>query len=436
MNLLDVASPRREIILIALIALLLLALSLSACGERQEESGAGPVTIIFKHAKHPRYQFLATIIEQFQAENPAIRVQEEILPSSSDEQHQFYVMNLAGAADDFDVLDMDVIWVPEFARAGWLVDLTDHFGAAALQPINQAALQADYLGGRLYAAPWFIDAGVLYYRRDLLDKYGFTAPRTYPELVRIAQHILRSENDPRLNGFLWQGMQYEGLVCAALEFIRGNGGDLVGRDSRPLVTEAAALQALQFMSDLIRRYGVTPALVTTLNEEACRHIFQSGRAVFMRNWPYAWRLLHEPDSPIAGRVGMTIVPHFPGHASAPTLGGFHLGVSAFSRHKAEAAAFVRFMIRREVQKQIMLRVGVLAADMSLYSDPDVIRAIPFLPELLPALEQVRPRPVTPYYLMMSQLLQGELSAIVAGIRAPAPAMHSVAEQVRHLLRLP
>ena len=419
--------------LVVSLGLLLLVVVGGSCSRHPAVGPDEPVTIVFKHSKHPRYAALSELIRKFEAESPGIRVREEILPASTDEQHQFYVINLAARAGDFDVMDMDVIWVPEFGRAGWLEDLTPQVSPAELAPLNPAALQADWVGGRLFGVPWFVDAGVLYYRKDLLDKYGFGSPKTYAELVDTTRAVLAGEHDPRLTGFVWQGMQYEGLVCAALEFIRGNGGDLLRGDAQSALTDPHTLEALEFMNDLIRIYHVTPSMVTTLNEEAARNTFQSGRAVFMRNWPYAWKFLNDPNSPVAGRVGITLVPHFLGHSSVPTLGGFHLGVNAYSRHKREAIAFVRFMIRYDVQKDVLLKLGVLPGHREVYSDAEVRQALPFLPDLVPSLERVQPRPVTPYYLMISQILQPELSAVVAGLRSPRQAMQSAEQQITHLL---
>ncbi len=420
--------------------LLLLALSAAlAVGcwgcrrERPAPRPGEPVTVVFRHAKHPRYTAVTELIKQFEAENPDIRIREELLPASTDEQHQFYVMNLAAGADDVDVIDMDVIWVPEFARAGWLAELTPHIPKEELAPLNASALRADWLDGKLWGVPWFVDAGVLYFRRDLLEKYGFAPPRTYEELAQQARHILNGEADPRLAGFVWQGMQYEGLVCAALEFIRGNGGDVLDDQGHPALTRPETVAALHFMYGLIRDAGITPPLVTTLNEEAARFMFQSGRAIFMRNWPYAWRLLNREDSPVAGRVGLTMVPHFTGGRSAPTLGGWHLGINARSPHKSEAVRFIRFMIRYASQRQVLLDVGVLAAHMELYRDPEIRAQMEILEHLLPSLEATEPRPVTPYYLMISQILQPELSAVVAGIRRPERAMEIAEPQVAHLL---
>ncbi|MGH9790678.1 MAG: ABC transporter substrate-binding protein, partial [Candidatus Acidiferrales bacterium] len=419
---------------LALLAAIALCLALPGCAREQGRRAAdGRVTLVFKHAKHPRYVVLAELIAQFEEENPGIRVVEEILPATTDEQHQFYVINLAGGAADFDVIDMDVIWVPEFARAGWLADLTDAVPSEELEPMHAAALRADWLDGKLYGVPWFVDTGVLYYRKDLLEKYGFAPPQTYAELVTAARHILAQEKNPRLFGFVWQGMQYEGLVCAALEFIRGNGGDVLDEAGQPALTEPATLEAVRFMRNLVEEYNVTPPLVTTLNEETTRHIFQGGRAVFMRNWPYVRPLLERQGSAVAGQVGMMAVPHFVGAASVPTMGGFHLGINRNSPHRAEAVKFLRFMLRYESQKRILLRVGVLAAHRELYRDPEVLAAMPQLRELLPSLERVQPRPVTPYYLMISQILQPELSAAVAGIRTPEEAMESARKQIAHLL---
>lgn len=416
------------------LSFLLCAIAFSGCSKKSSRDNGRTVEIVFKHSKVPGTTYLTDIVRSFERENPGIRVREEILPSNSDDQHQFYAINLPAGASDFDILDMDVIWVPEFARAGWLQELTPEIDSKELMQLNPSALRADWYDGKLYGVPWYVDTGVLYYRTDLLDKYALQPPQTYEELLRASQTILAGEKDPRLTGFLWQGLQYEGLVCVALEFIRGNGGNVLGPDGRAALTQPAALQALEFLKDLIWKYKISPASVTTLNEEAARNLFQSGRAVFMRNWPYAWTILNRPGSPVDGRVGVSTVPHFASHESAPTLGGYHLGINAHSLHKKEAAAFLRFMIRRQTQKQVALQLGFLPANAEVYTDPEVQQKIPILPRILTSLRQVRARPVTPYYLMISQILQPEFSSLIAGIRSPRQAMASADQQIDHLMR--
>lgn len=425
--------PLRRTIARILPGLLCLLCVLGGCSRTSATRVSGPVTIVFTHAKYPQSGYLLQLIRQFEARHPNIHVREELLPSDTDQQHQFYVINLEGGSRDFDVMDMDIIWVPEFSRAGWLVNLTSSVSPTELSPLNKAALQADWFDGRLYAVPWFVDTGVLYYRKDLLDKYGFQPPQTYEQLSHIARVILAGEHNPRLSGFIWQGMQYEGLVCSALEFIRGNGGDILRPDGTPDLTSPQTLAALRYMRDLIQTQGITPPLVATLDEESSRHVFQSGRAIFMRNWPYAWPLMETPGSPVAGRIGITNVPHFDHHTSTPTMGGFHIGVNARSHHKQEAITFVRFLIRSSVQRDIFLHLGVLPADMSALSGNSLAPQMAYLPELLPALKLAAPRPATPYYLMISQILQPELSAVVTGLRSPQDAMQGAQRQIEHLL---
>src|SRR5690606_30420613 len=173
------------------------------------------VTLVFKHARlfgDPRA--LAALVRDYEARHPGVRVRTETLPSSSDEQHLYYVINLRAGARDFDVFALDVIWVAEFARAGWLADLTALLSAAEQRAFFDGPMQAARYGGRLYAIPWFMDAGLLYYRKDLLAKHGYAPPRTWEQLARAARAI--SAREPGVYGFVWQGKQYEGLVCNGL----------------------------------------------------------------------------------------------------------------------------------------------------------------------------------------------------------------------------
>jgi multiple sugar transport system substrate-binding protein len=406
---------------------------LVACLPQPSAPAEAKTVLVFQHANHPNSGFLHELIQRFEAENPGVEVEERILPSDSDQQHQFYVINLAAHSTEADILDLDIIWAQEFARAGWLEPLDKFIPSEEIASSNHPALEPGEFRGRRFALPWFVDAGVLYYRRDLLEKYGFQPPQTYFQLVEASRAIQAREGNTQLNGFIWQGMQYEGLVCVALEMIRGNGGRILGPEGRAQVTSPATIDALQFMRNL-EENGVSPSLVTTLSEESTRHLFQSGRAIFMRNWPYAWSLLNQPGSPVAGLVGMTLIPHFPGHPSVPTLGGYQLAVSAYSRHKKEAAAFVSFVLRYGNQRDILFNLGVLPANMQVYADPEALRRFPFLKDIVPTLEQARSRPVSPYYPMISQILQPEFSSVVAGVRRPAKAMQRASAEIDYLLR--
>ena len=414
------------------------SLQLSCSSDRPSASNnSDTTTIVFRHGKvsgDPRT--LQDLIRRFEAENPTIHVHSEPLPSSTDQQHQIYAINLEGGSGGIDVLAMDVIWIAEFGRAGWIHPLDDLVTSELRADIFPNAIQAATYRGHVWAVPWYLDAGVLYYRKDLLEKYRRVPPSTWHELVETARLVLDGERNPRLQGFIWQGRQYEGLVCNVLEFIWGNGGEILGPDGwSPGPATSATVEALAFMRDLIRLYRVSPGFVTTADEEVSRHLFGNGQAIFTRNWPYAWTIFEREGSPVRGKVGVRALPIFDGHRPSSTLGGWHLGIARESRHPEEAWRFIEFLTSAEAQKTMALRAGLHPARRALYEDPDLLAAQPHLPELGPILAAARPRPVTPFYPMVSQVLQSEFSAVLAGLRDPETALRSAHLQIQHVMRL-
>jgi trehalose/maltose transport system substrate-binding protein len=415
-------------------AVLILSLLLVfACNTPSREGlqHPGTATLVFKHGKiaGDPAQF-RKLLDRFEQENPGVTIQDETLPASTDEQHQFYAINLEGRSADFDVLSLDVIWVQEFARAGWLRDVSSLLAPGEEGAFFPGPVRAVTFDHRLYAVPWYIDAGLLYYRTDLLKKYNRPVPTTWPELVKTAQAITAREND--LYGFLWQGKQYEGLVCTALEFIRGNGGEII-RDGTPVLDSPQNRAALGFMRDLIVKYHVTPPLVTNAIEEPTRQLFGSGKALFMRNWPYAWNIFEQTGSVVQGKTGVALLPSFPGNRSVSTLGGWQLGVNRFTRHPKEAEKLVRFLTSTAAQKALALTIGYKPTRKALYKDPDLARRQPFMASLYGIFLRAQPRPVTPYYMIFTQVLQSEFSAAIAGIKTPDAALADAQKQVGHIL---
>jgi multiple sugar transport system substrate-binding protein len=411
-----------------LVMLLTILLGCQSSLEHQETSGT---TIIFKHGKiagDPKP--FRDLLDQFEREHPGIMVRDEALPASTDEQHQFYVINLDSRSTDFDVLSLDVIWVPEFARAGWLRDLTQVLSGGEKKAFFPGPIDADTYEGRLYAIPWYIDAGLLYYRKDLLKRYNQSVPKTWQELIETANKITASEG--HLYGFIWQGKQYEGLVCNALEFLWSNGGAVL-ENNKPVINSPQNIEALTLMRDLIATEHVTPPLVTTAMEEATRNLFGSGKALFMRNWPYAWNIFERKGSPVRGKVGISALPAFPAHGSASTLGGWQLGVNRYSRHPDAAEKLIRFLVSSRVEKTLASQVGYKPAIKALYKDPDLLHEQPFIASLYDIFMSARPRPVTPFYPMITQVLQPELSAAITGIKTPSEALTSAQKQIDHIL---
>lgn len=410
------------------VLLLCVSLTLCSCSRGNEDGASTPSTVVvFKHGKlfgDPRT--FEGLLREFERRHPGVIVREELLPSSTDQQHQFYAINLEDQRATFDLLAVDVIWVQEFAMAGWIQDLDHLLPPSERDLYFPAAIQAATFETRLHAIPWYIDAGVLYYRRDLLDRYGFSPPRNWPELVRIARTILQGERDRALHGFVWQGKQYEGLVCVALEFIWGHGANVL--EEKP-----GAESAVTFMRDLVVREKISPALVFTADEEATRHLFGAGRAIFMRNWPYAWPLFQQEGSPVRGKVGIAPLPSFPGYRSASTLGGWMLAVPRRAAHQREAAELITFLTSPEIQRRMALEIGYKPTRRDLYRDASLLQSQPWLRELAPVLSAARPRPVSPYYLMLSQALQPELSAALVGTKSPRAALASARWQMAHIL---
>jgi multiple sugar transport system substrate-binding protein len=411
-------------LLIALVAVLAVV---GGC----KDGATGDVTVVFKHGKiagDP--EAFRELLDRFERENPGIRVTDETLPASTDVQHQFYAINLSGGTEELDVFSMDVIWVQEFAMAGWLAPLDGIFPASVRGGFFRGPVEAVTYGGKAWAVPWYIDAGVLYYRKDLLEKYGYGPPATWDELVGIAKEVTKKE--PGLYGFIWQGKQYEGLVCNVLEYIWSNGGEILTGD-KPSALSEENVQALGFMRDLITRHGVTPALVLNAIEEPTRHTFGSGRALFMRNWPYAWNIFEREGSLVKGKVGVAPLPHFEGGESASTLGGWQLGINRFSKHRAEAERLISFLTSYEVQKQLALTVGYKPTRKALYDDEELKRSEPFITGLYDVFERARPRPVSPYYMMITQVLQPEFSSVISGRSSPEEALGAIDSRLKSIL---
>ena len=434
--------PRRSVLFTAgrraaggLIAVALLAATLlvAACGRLPAASG--PVTLVFKHAKilGPTDP-VADLLRKFEAQHPGVRVKSESLPWTTDEQHQYYVVNMEGGTPAFDVLMLDVIWVPEFARAGWLLDLTDRIPEAERAAHFPSALDAATFHGRVWALPWIMNVGLLYYRKDLLDKYGLRPPETYEELVAHVRRIRASERDAKLDGFLWQGKQYEGLMVNALEGLWANGTRLLDEHGRLFPDPARAEEALAYLRMLIAT-GVSPPWVTAADEELTRRAFGDGRAVFLRNWPYVLDLLQRPESPVRGRIGIAPLPrHAHGSRGAGATGGAHLGIHHQTRHPELAAALVRFLTSEEAQRALAGGVALNPTRTALYHDRALLPGHPSFPELYRLTLAGRPRPVTPYYLMLSSTLQPELSAVIVGINSPGDMVRQSRARAAHMLR--
>jgi multiple sugar transport system substrate-binding protein len=261
-------------------------------------------------------------------------------------------------------------------------------------------------------------------------------PETWNELLDLSQRIIeKKEDEDGLYGFLWQGAQYEGLVCTFLEFISSNGGAIYVDGSFRLNTDEN-VKALQFMVDLIHEYRVSPpSTFTEMKEEEVRRAFQRGDAVFERNWPYAWKLHQAEDSPVQGKVGIAALPHFPGSTSASTLGGWHVGISQFSDVKEQAWKLLRFLTSSDAQRKLALNLGWNPGRSDVYRDEEVLLELPHLERLRDVFTHAVARPNLPYYTQVSAVIQRNVNKCLAGNIDPGQALEQTQREIEEMTRI-
>lgn len=397
--------------------------ALCACGRAEPDDGKVHVRYL---ASPDVGGFSKVIIERFEKANPGIKVDMIEGPSSGDARENMYSTAFMAKDDSYDLAYVDVAWLPKFAAQGWLRPLDDFLPPAKAAAFLPGDLAGSRYDGKLYRVPIQSDGGMLYYRKDLLAAKGLPVPRTWAELVRAAKALQTKERA----GFVFQGKQYEGLVCAFLEVVWGFGGDLLGPDGAVLIDRPEAVAALQALVDGIYADGVIPQAVLTYQEEEARNVFQEGRAVFMRNWPYAWNLMQKEGSPVRGKIGIVPMVAGPGGKGAATLGGWGFALSAYSRHPAEAFKLAEYFAAPESQRTAFLQGGILPTRKSLYSDPDVLRVAPHMKDLGRVLDGARPRPVHPRWPRMSDALQMHVSAALSRQETPAEALQAAAREIR------
>lgn len=353
-------------------------------------------------------------IADFERQHPGVKVVSEIGPQSSTQLHDLLTQKLRNRDTSLDVFVMDVVWPAEFASAGWALPLDRYLTAAERDKFLKAPLTANQYGARLFGMPLFIDAGLLYYRKDLLDKYRLPPPRTWPELVEQAKTILAGEKDADLVGFSAQFKQYEGLVCNMMEYILGNGAALW--DDKRLTSaldQPAGMAAVRFVRDRIIG-EISHRGVLAYEEPESLALFTEGQAIFHRNWPYAWSVANDAQrSRIAGKVGMTPLPGFSTGTGVATLGGWQIGISRLSRQPDLAWRFAAFMTGAEIQKRIALATGRAPTRHALYDDPEVAAKIPNLKALEQIFSKAVPRPITPVYAPLSNIMQRYFSSALA-----------------------
>lgn len=354
----------------------------------------------------------AEIIGRFEKQHPDVNVEYIPGPSSTDERQNMYIRSFLGG-DPFEIVMMDVVWTAKFAANGWIVPLDTFFSQEELNAFVPSTLAAGTYEERLYRIPLRGDVGVLYYRKDLVK----TPPATWDELEAICR---TKASAGERSCILFQGMQYEGLTCDFMEYLWGAGGEVIAPDGSVRIGSKAGVQALAFMRGLIEK-GYAPRSVLTYQEQHSLSGFMQGDALFLRNWPYAWRIMNADDSPLKGKVGIVPFVHKAGFASAGTLGGWGFGIAKGAEQSEGARRFIRFATSEEAQTILIERRGIVPSRTALFFDPGIVAANPHFPDIYRALLQARSRPAHPGYPRLSDTIQKQVSAVLAGVRSPEEA---------------
>lgn len=406
------------------------AASPAASGSASAATGAnwdetGPIT--YAQGKDTSGNLKAQI-DQWNKENPNEQVTFRELSDSADEQRAEMIKRGQAKSGEFTVMSVDVVWTSEFAANGWLQELpADKFPTTGF--LKAAVDSATYFN-KLYAMPSSSDGALLYYRKDLLDKAGLQPPTTWDEMQAACDKVLPGESGMSCYGGQFQ--KYEGLTCNFAEAINSAGGAVLGEDGKPTVNSAEAVAGLTWMVNGFKT-GMIPKEAITWKEEESRQAFQTGKILFLRNWPYVYNLASAKDSKVAGKFGVAPIPGKTG-LGVSTLGGHSYGISAFAKNKGTAMKWITWMLRPENQKDQLLKASSAPVLESLYSDPELVAKFGYLPTLLKSIQNAKPRPKAVQYGDVTLAIQDAAYAALQGQKEPQAALDDLQTKLTTLIK--
>ncbi|GAB4532716.1 MAG: ABC transporter substrate-binding protein [Anaerolineales bacterium] len=375
--------------------------------------------------------------QRYMDAHPDVRVEVIDVPELTDERLKFYQPYFESQSPDIDIYQIDVIWPGDLAQH--FVDLYKYGAADFAADHFPAIIQNNTVNGKLVAMPWYTDAGLLYYRTDLFAKYEYNhPPATWDELEEMAQRIQEGERaagNEDFWGFVWQGYAYEGLTCNALEWIVSNGGGtIISPDKRITINNLPAMQAIDRAASWVGT--ISPPGVTGFTEEDTRHVFEEGKALFMRNWTYAFPLMNEVGSEMRGHFKAAPLPAGEGGTPPAILGGWQLAVSRYSLHPDIAADVVFYLTGHDEQKIRAIQGGFPPTITALYQDPEALHAVPYLSTLGDVFANASLRPATttaPHYSEISPLFYNAVFETLTGKTRAANALVSLEQELKKLL---
>ena len=402
--------------------------------------GAGPSKLIFSRSDPVPTE--DDLIDKFNKQNKGeIEASLRVMPSNATTHFDKLTTEFQAGGGDIDVIGGDVIWAIQFAAQGWILDLSDDFPPSEQQKFLPAPISAMTYEGGVYGIPYFTDAGMLYYRKDLLEQAGYSGPpETWDELKEMA--LKTAQDTGTKNGFVFQGMNYEGGVCNGCEYIWTFGGEVLSNvtSGKVVVDSPEALAAMETYRSMVAD-GVAPEAVANYDETTSEPVFGEGDAVFLRDWPGFYALLGIPTKDGGypnvkpEQVGIAPIPVAePGMQSYSTLGGWNQFVNAQSDLQEEAVSFAQFMTETEQEKLLATDGGLRPTRKALYEDPNVLEAIPGLAmqkDII--LNNSKSRPITEFYGDMSLELAEQFNNVLTGDTSPQEAVETLQKELTSIM---
>ncbi len=392
---------------------------------------AEPVTInILVYARGAA--LLKPYMEEFHKTHPDIEVNVIEGPHATNLVEDLYTSSFLLGNSPYDLVYIDPVWMPKFAAAGWLLDLSDRLSAKEMSEFVSIELEAGKYQGKLYRVPFLSSCAMVFYRKDLLEKAGYEPPETFEQLIEISQAV---QKQGLVNwGYVWQGKQYEGLSAMFVEVLQGYGAFWIDPQTLEVgLDRPEAIEAVKFLRTTIDT-EVSPPGVTTYQEDETRRLFQSGQVLFLRNWSYVYNLASQPDSPIRGKFDIKPMVSVPGKNSASCAGGWGLAIAKSSKHPDEAWQVIQFLTSLDIQRQYILETGYVPSLVSLFTDPQIVAKYNYYPQLLEVIKNGVLRPSIAQYAQASDILQRYLSAAITNKMSPKRAMKAAANETRRLLK--
>ncbi len=376
------------------------------------DNARGPITVVQGKDTSGILPGLAAL---WNKDHPNEKVTMKQQTDQADQQHDDLVQHFQAKDPGYDVVSVDVVWTAEFAAKNWLVPLKGNY-AFDTSGLLAGPVKAATYNGTLYAAPETSDGGLLYYRKDLVP----TPPTTWAQLISDC-----SKKTTGMGCYAGQFSKYEGLTVNAAEAINSAGGQIVKSDGKtPDVDTAAAATGLNFLVNGFKQ-GYIPKEAITYTEEPSREAFQSGKLLFLRNWAYVYNhLVNDADSKVKGKFGIAPLPGLNG-LGVSSLGGHNFGISVYSKHKATAFDFLKFIVSGPAQSEL-LNVGSLAPVLkSSYSDPALVAKFAYLPTLEKSIDTAIPRPVSPFYPAITQTIETNVYEALQGTQSTQAALKNI-----------